>query len=77
MPLTVAVNCCVPPVSSEGDVGEIETVALTDSTSAPVVLPCMAEIVVRPMATAVAIPTELTVAAAVSDELQVAELVRF
>ncbi len=24
-PLTLAVNCCVPPVSSEADVGEIVT----------------------------------------------------
>ena len=47
-PLTVAVNCCVAPVNSDDDVGEIEmatTVGALTLTVAEAVLPVFAALV--------------------------------
>ena len=73
-------NCCVRPTASEGVAGvtAIETSAagVTVSVAVPETDPEVAVIVEVPVATAVAWPPEAMVAFDVSEEVQVAELVR-
>ncbi len=76
----MAVNCCVAPIAIDGleGVTAIETSAgaVTVKTADPLTVPEVAVIVVVPAATEVASPAELIVAALVTEEVQMAELVR-
>ena len=75
----VAANCKLVPSGSDGAGGEIASEASTAVVTVTVVVPLTPEydavIVVEPSPLAVAIPELEIVAAAVLDELQVAELV--
>jgi hypothetical protein len=73
----VAVNCCVAPAVTLGDVGEtaievtVTAAAVTVSDAVAVNPSAAALMVAMPAATPVANPVELTVAAAVFDEVHV------
>jgi hypothetical protein len=77
----VAVNCCVSPFATLGFAGvtamDVSAAAATVSVVLPVMLPEVAEIVVVPVATAVARPPTAMVAVAVLDDAQVTVPVRF
>jgi hypothetical protein len=75
------VNCSVVPNATEGLGGvtamETRVGVVTVSAVEPLTLPDAAVVVVVPWVTVVARPELETVAIAVADEVQVAELVRF
>src|SRR6266478_5496450 len=78
----VAVNCCESPLAVDGFVGltliDCSTAAVTVSTAVFEVIPLWVALMsLEPMATPVARPVALIVAAAVLEEVQVTELVRF
>jgi hypothetical protein len=77
----MAVNCCVVPLAIEALAGvtamDANTGAITVRPVEPLIDPEAAWIVVLPVATPVARPTLVIVAAEVFDELHVTELVRF
>jgi hypothetical protein len=82
--VAVAVNCCVTPTAMLGVAGVTEipvivfvAAAVTVRVAVPLTPPCEAVIVDEPVATAVASPTELIVAAALLPDVQVAVEVTF
>lgn len=78
--MPVAVNCWFVPAAMEGLAGvrvmEVSAAAVTFTVVDPVIDPELAEIVVEPIATAVANPVVETEAQAGADEFHVAVLVK-
>ena len=77
--VAVAVNCCVAPLAKLGPEGvtvmEVSVGATTVNVVLPLVPLTVADIVALPVASAVARPAELTVAAVVFEEAHVADAV--
>ena len=81
MNVPVAVNCCVKPLAMLGSSGvtamDISVAGNTVSVVVPEAPSSVAMMVLAPVAIAVASPLALMVAAVVTDEVHVTELVRF